>query len=62
MNEKVNINEKFSMFSEQWRPKIVAQLNGQDFKLVKIQGEYPWHAHVAEDEMFFGAFTWKNVE
>ena len=52
MNEKININEKFSMFSEQWRPKIVAQLNGQDFKLAKIQGEYPWHAHEAEDEMF----------
>ena len=53
MNQPININEKFSKFSEHWRPKIVAQLNGQDFKLAKIQGEYPFHAHEHEDEMFF---------
>ena len=60
MNQPININEKFSKFSEHWRPKIVAQLNGQDFKLAKIKGEYPFHAHEAEDEMFFcwkGSFT-----
>lgn len=53
MNQPININEKFSKFSEHWRPKIVAQLNGQDFKLAKIKGEYPFHAHEHEDEMFF---------
>lgn len=57
MIEKINIDEKFSLFSEHWRPKTVAQLNGQEFKLVKIQGEYPWHAHEDADEMFF---IWKG--
>ena len=55
--EKININEKFSKFSEYWRPKIVAELNGQEFKLAKIKGEYPFHAHEGEDEMFF---CWKG--
>jgi len=50
---KINIDEKFSKFSEHWRPKIVAELNGQEFKLAKIKGEYPFHAHEGEDEMFF---------
>ena len=53
MTQKININEKFSKFSEHWRPKIVAELNGQEFKLAKIKGEYPFHAHAGEDEMFF---------
>ena len=55
--EKININEKFSKFSEHWRPKTVAALNGQEFKLAKIKGEYPFHAHEGEDEMFF---CWKG--
>ncbi len=55
--EKFNIDEKFSKFSEHWRPKIVAELNGQEFKLAKIKGEYPFHAHEGEDEMFF---CWKG--
>ena len=53
MTQKININEKFSKFSEHWRPKTVAALNGQEFKLAKIKGEYPFHAHEGEDEMFF---------
>jgi len=53
MTTKINIDEKFSKFSEHWRPKIVAELNGQEFKLAKIKGEYPFHAHEGEDEMFF---------
>ena len=57
MTEKFNIDEKFSKFSEHWRPKIVAELNGQEFKLAKIKGEYPFHAHEGEDEMFF---CWKG--
>ncbi len=58
MTEVININEKFSKFSEHWRPKIVAELNGQEFKLAKIKGEYPFHAHEGEDEMFF---CWKGA-
>ena len=57
MTQKINIDEKFSKFSEHWRPKIVAELNGQEFKLAKIKGEYPFHAHDGEDEMFF---CWKG--
>jgi len=47
-----NIPEKFSTFSEHWRPKIAADLNGQEVRLVKIQGEFPWHHHPDGDEMF----------
>lgn len=57
MTQKINIDEKFSLFSEHFRPKIVAELNGQEFKLAKIKGEYPWHSHEDADEMFF---IWKG--
>lgn len=50
---KVNIHEKLSLFSEHWSPKIVGELNGQHVKLVKIKGEFVWHKHDHEDEMFF---------
>lgn len=49
---KVNINEKFSLFSEYWSPKIVGELNGQYVKLVKFKGEFVWHKHDNEDELF----------
>lgn len=48
----VNIAEKFAEFRERWSPKIVAELNGQAVKLVKIHGEFVWHHHDEEDEMF----------
>lgn len=50
--EKINIAEKLSLISEYWRPKIVAELNGQEVKLVKFKGEFPWHHHDQEDELF----------
>jgi len=50
--EKINLARKFALFSEHWRPKIVAALNGQEIKLVKVQGTFPWHHHEAEDEFF----------
>jgi protein RecA len=49
---KKALAEKFGAFTEHWRPKIVAELNGQEVKLVKFQGSFPWHAHENEDEMF----------
>lgn len=49
---KVNLNEKFAAFSEHWRPKIVAELNGQEIKLAKFKGEFVWHQHANEDELF----------
>ncbi len=50
--EKVNLAEKFALIGEYWRPKVVGELNGQEVKLVKFRGEFPWHHHEAEDEMF----------
>lgn len=49
---KVNIAEKLALFAEHWKPKVVAELNGQQVKLVKFQGEFVWHHHKAEDELF----------
>jgi mannose-6-phosphate isomerase-like protein (cupin superfamily) len=51
--EKVNINEKLGLFQDYWHPRIVGALNGQHVKLVKFQGEFVWHKHDNEDEMFF---------
>src|SRR5688572_1458483 len=50
---KVNLLEKFALFNEHWSPKIVGELNGQQVKLVKFQGEFVWHKHDEEDELFF---------
>ena len=50
--EKVNLLQKFSLFAEHWSPKIVGELNGQLVKLVKIEGEFVWHKHPEEDELF----------
>jgi len=50
--QKVNLAEKFALINEHWRPKVVGELNGQEVKLVKFQGEFPWHHHENEDEMF----------
>lgn len=47
-----NLKEKLSLFSEQWSPKIVAQMNDYHFKVVKIQGEFIWHDHPDTDEVF----------
>lgn len=50
--EKVNIKEKFSLFNEYWSPKIVGEINDSHVKLVKLHGEFVWHHHEQEDEMF----------
>jgi mannose-6-phosphate isomerase-like protein (cupin superfamily) len=52
MNPKVNLSEKFSAFSEHWSPKVAGELNGQQVKLVKFVGDFVWHSHEHEDEMF----------
>ena len=49
---KVNIGEKLSKFSEQWTPKVIAEMNDYQFKLVKIEGEFVWHEHLDTDEAF----------
>ena len=58
--KKVNLLHKFSLFNDHWSPKIVGELNGQQVKLVKLEGEFVWHKHDNEDELFFvvkGGFT-----
>tara|TARA_B100000927_G_C16375439_1_gene433272 strand:+ start:68 stop:430 length:363 start_codon:yes stop_codon:yes gene_type:complete len=49
---KVNFEEKLSKFSEQWTPKVIAEMNDYQFKLVKIEGEFVWHDHPDTDEAF----------
>ncbi len=52
MMEIVNLKEKLSLFNEHWTPKIVGELNGQQVKLAKLKGEFIWHSHADEDELF----------
>ena len=49
---KINLQQKLSLFSEHWTPKIVEELNDYQIKLVKIQGEFVWHDHADTDELF----------
>ena len=67
--KKVNLEQKFSLFNEHWSPKIVGELNNQQIKLVKFLGDFVWHKHDEEDELFFvvkGSFVMelrdKNIE
>ncbi|MDX2150628.1 MAG: cupin domain-containing protein [Bryobacteraceae bacterium] len=50
--QKVSLRQKLSLFHDHWSPRIVGELNGQHVKLVKFQGEFVWHSHPAEDELF----------
>lgn len=49
---KKSLDSKFALINEHWRPKVVAELNGQEVKLAKLCGVFPWHTHENEDEMF----------
>lgn len=55
--EVVDLEQKFGGFSDHWRPRVAAQLNGQDVRLVKVQGVFPWHSHADAEEMFL---VWKG--
>lgn len=50
--ERVNLSEKLALFADYWQPRIVGELNGQHVKLAKLQGEFVWHHHEREDELF----------
>jgi mannose-6-phosphate isomerase-like protein (cupin superfamily) len=50
--DKVNLAQKFDQFSEYWSPKIAGELNGMHVKLVKVKGEFTWHHHENDDELF----------
>jgi len=63
--KKINLVEKFGLFQEAWSPKIVGELNGQQVKLGKFKGEFVWHHHEHEDEMFLvvkGSFRMELLE
>ncbi|WP_348264056.1 cupin domain-containing protein [Telmatobacter sp. DSM 110680] len=53
MNYKaINLDEKFGLFTEQWQPKVIAEMNDYQFKVVKLQGDFIWHDHKDTDETF----------
>jgi len=49
----INLAEKFALFTEQWQPKVIAEMNDYQFKIVKLQGDFVWHDHKDTDETFF---------
>jgi mannose-6-phosphate isomerase-like protein (cupin superfamily) len=53
MSEKVSLAQKFSLFREQWQPKIVARVNDYDVMVVRVEGEFVWHSHAETDDFFF---------
>jgi mannose-6-phosphate isomerase-like protein (cupin superfamily) len=53
MSDKVSLAQKFSLFHEQWQPKIVARLNDYDVMVVRLEGEFVWHSHAETDDFFF---------
>jgi len=53
MVTRINLAEKFGRFADRWSPKIIADLNDSHVKLAKVQGEFVWHQHADEDELFF---------
>jgi mannose-6-phosphate isomerase-like protein (cupin superfamily) len=55
--KKISLEEKFSLIAEHWRPRVAAELNGQEVKLVKFCGVFPWHHHAEADELFL---VWKG--
>lgn len=54
---KISLDEKFALITEHWRPKVAAELNGQELKLAKFSGVFPWHHHADADELFL---VWKG--
>jgi len=48
----INLGEKFGLFTEQWQPKVIAEMNDYQFKIVKLQGDFIWHDHKDTDETF----------
>ena len=50
--ESINLMEKFSLFTKQWTPQVIGELNGQYVKICKLKDDFVWHAHENEDELF----------
>lgn len=51
-HEPINFDQKFNAFSEQWKPKVIAEMNDYQFKVVKLKGDFIWHEHADTDETF----------
>ncbi len=56
--ESIDLADKFRQVTEHWRPKVIAGLNGQEVRIVKFRGVFPWHHHADADEMFL---VWKGT-
>ena len=50
--KKINLKEKFSLFNDHWSPKVLGEMNGQNVKIAKVKGEFLWHDHANEEELF----------
>ena len=50
--EKINLNDKYKLFNEKWSPHSIAELNGQQVLIAKVEGDFVWHSHEEEDELF----------
>ena len=53
MDKAINFSAKFALFSEQWQPKVIAEMNDYQFKIARLQGDFIWHSHKDTDETFF---------
>lgn len=51
--ESIRLEEKFSLFHDLWKPRVIAEMNDYQFKLVKLEGDFVWHSHADTDEAFF---------
>lgn len=60
--EAINFKDKFSKFTEHWSPRVVAEMNDYQFKLVKVEGEFIWHDHPDTDEVFIVLEGILNIE
>jgi mannose-6-phosphate isomerase-like protein (cupin superfamily) len=58
VTEILDLNAAFARFDEHWRPKVVAEVNDHEIKVVKVEGEFPWHSHADVDELFL---VWKGA-
>ena len=60
--QPINVKEKLSLFNDLWSPKVIGELNGQQVKLAKVKGEFVWHDHANEDELFYVLKGTLNIE
>ena len=60
--QPINVKEKLDLFNDLWSPKVIGELNGQQVKLAKVKGEFVWHDHANEDELFYVLKGTLNIE